>query len=306
MTQPVLNYLDVYLEPLNFIRDGQTIEGPETATAEPDYRNRQSQSIAPGSYGFIRFTIGIEGSVIGATSISFIKATISQPVDALIFFERAKSPYNNIELGLSVDHLDPQLLTQNQRRHAVDLLAKSFGVWWENATVEVKKLLGDGISSEDEAIDICRKAGIAYEDKHFEKAKELYNEAISKCFGIDGARFGLGEIAIDEGDLRMALKLFYDELQHANNPSKGVTLLYLYEINSALGFDTKPFTDLREFHEFREKFFLPSHTIAKIRKAAQGGIKQGSLSTNTRAWASSGASVEQKYQKVKKWWQFWK
>lgn len=36
------------------------------------------------------------------------------------------------------------------------------------------------------------------------------------------------------------------------------------------------------------------------------GVTQGTLSTNPTVWATSAAAAEQKYKKVRKWWQFWK
>ena len=227
------------------------------------------EKVPPGTYSILRFTIGTDiGFACAPTSLSLIKVVVSQPTSAMEFFNCTLDSSLGKQFGITVDYLTPESLTHDQRKQAINLLSGFDDFWWKNASAQVKKLLGGEVSPEDEAVDICRMAASAYVENNLPKAKELFNKAISKFHRIGGARHELGRIAIDEGDLRTALRMFYDELEYAKNPSKDTALLYLYEINTAIGDKPEFFLNLAEVFEVKKRIFLPSDEINKIRIAA--------------------------------------
>ncbi|MFH1674997.1 MAG: HEAT repeat domain-containing protein [Pseudomonadota bacterium] len=240
-----------------------------------DYqRSSEHMIIPPGRYTIVRLGIGktseSEYGPIGANSIILIEALVLQFVPRDFFYKCTWTPANYEKFGLSINHLDSSVLTEEQRNKTIEVLSEQFEWWWENATVDVKEILGGRVSEKDKALTIYGKARDAYySEQKFDKAKKLFKEAIAMDIGITGARSDLGMIAIDEGDLATAIKMFKEELKYAAPPMEHTAHLCLAAIYQAIGQVDEASTHTNEAERIDSHTNLHIDVVRKINLASK-------------------------------------
>jgi tetratricopeptide (TPR) repeat protein len=220
--------------------------------------------------------------------------------------------YNRLVAGISQEEsnaltvrtIELSRLNRSQRRKVIRVFSQSedYSCLWDNASREVKRILGGRFTRRDKARELLSSGVELASDGHLEEAHEAIRRALQMDTTLIGARLELGKVAIQRGDIQEAIEWFKRELG-AKDPMSLSAHDYLAAIYRALGdwenAERHSGAAMRTPGFRRMPSALAPEVVSRIQSSVTAWVDR--RHTVTQARPSSTAKV-----RCGKWWQLWK